>query len=86
MKSITLHKLDDLLSESLEEEARKRGHSLNRTAQDLLRWALGIDNGKRIDRSEEFRDQFGRWTQEELEEFERNTADLRQVDPEDWDF
>lgn len=85
MKSITLHKLDAALAEQLELAARQRGQSLNRTAQDLLRVALGIDRSPRIDRTEAFMDQFGTWSQDELDEFNRRNADLNRVDPIDWE-
>jgi len=42
MKSITLHKLDPDLDSELEQRARARGHSLNRTAHELLRTTLGL--------------------------------------------
>jgi len=85
MKSITLHKLDSELAERLERLARERGQSLNRTAQDLLRVALGINRSSMIDRAEIFMDQFGTWSQEDLDEFNRRNADMSQVDPRDWE-
>ncbi|MCA9416199.1 MAG: hypothetical protein KC931_15855 [Candidatus Omnitrophica bacterium] len=85
MKSITLHKLDSALAEKLEQVAHERGQSLNRAAQDLLRVALGIDRSPVIDRAEVFRDQFGTWSQEDLDEFNRRNADMSQVDPKDWE-
>ena len=85
MKSITLHKLPPALAEKLEQEARERGKSLNKTAQELLQTALGMDTSQPVDPLEEFRDLIGKWTQEEVDEFNRNIADMRQIDPEDWD-
>lgn len=85
MKSITLHKLDAALADQLELTARQRGQSLNRTAQDLLRFALGIDRNPRIDRTEAFLDQFGTWSQEDLDDFNRRNADLTRVDSKDWE-
>ena len=85
MKSLTLHKLPAPLAERLEREARGRGKSLNKTAQELLQFALGMDGEKPKDPMDDYRDLFGKWTQEQYDEFMRNIADMRQIDPEDWE-
>jgi len=85
MKSITLHKLDPAVAEKLEQRARERGQSLNRTAQYLLRLALGLEQRQTIDRTESFRDLFGTWDKKDLREFNKRVSDLDRVDPADWD-
>ena len=85
MKSITLHKLDPVLARALEERARSKGLSLNRTSQELLRSALGLDLGSVPDHTEAFGDLFGSWSREDLTEFNQRVADLERTDPADWE-
>lgn len=81
MRTITLQDVEPDLAEALEKEAQARGKSISETAKELLAGEL---ERLRI-RKDDFRDLIGKWTQEQYEEFERNTADLRQIDPEDWE-
>ena len=84
MKSITMHKLDPLLARELEKRARAQGRSLNRTAQDLLRSALGLAESKGIDRTDSFKDLHGTWSEQDLIDFRERVVDLDRVDPADW--
>ncbi len=84
MKSITLHKLDDELSERLAQAARRDGASLNRTAQRLLRKALGLDAPLRVDHRSDFTDLFGTWSKAEADRFHRRVRDLEEVDEDEW--
>jgi plasmid stability protein len=84
MKSITLHKLDPLVTKELERRARAQGRSLNSTAQDLLRSALGLSGAQGIDRTEAFKDLCGTWSDEDLRDFRKRTADMDRVDLSDW--
>ncbi len=84
MKSITMHKLDPLVAKELEKRARAQGRSLNSTAQDLLRNALGLSGARGIDRTEAFKDLCGTWSDEDLSDFRKRIADLDRVDPSDW--
>jgi plasmid stability protein len=84
MKSITMHKLDPLVANELERRARAQGRSLNSTAQDLLRSALGLSGAKEMDRTDAFKDLCGTWSEEELREFQERTADLDRVDSSEW--
>jgi plasmid stability protein len=85
MKSITLHNLDREVAQELEKRARSHGHSLNRTAQDLLRVALGLQGSRGMDRTEIFRDLHGTWNEEDLNDFNERITDLQQVDLADWE-
>ena len=85
MKSITMHRLDPLVARELEKRARAQGRSLNSTAQDLLRAALGLSGSSPIDRTEAFRDLHGTWTQQDWREFRERVADLDRVNPADWE-
>jgi len=84
MKSFTLHNLDPVLAEALERRARREGRSLNRTSQDLLRAALGIESARSLDHTDSFRDLCGTWDESQLQEFNQAVATLEQVDPADW--
>lgn len=84
MKSITIHDLDDSLDALIQEKAKEEGLSLNRTVKMLLRKALGLEPGGNGDRRAEFAEFSGVWSKADATEFERNTKDLRKVDPRDW--
>ena len=81
-RHLTIRNLPADVSRGIENERRKRGTSLNATVVHLLRVAVGggaeppYDNG--------LGKYAGRWTETDLEEFERNTADTREIDPEMW--
>ena len=82
MKAMTLRNIPDELARELEREKARRGGSLNQLAIDLMKEALGLgENGKR---SNGLADLAGTWSAEELEEFERATAQFEQVDEELW--
>lgn len=84
MKSITIHGLDDHVHKLIQDKAKGEGLSLNRTIKKLLEESLGIRpkaSGRHTDVFKEF---CGIWSDEDLTEFEKETADLRQVQMEDW--
>jgi len=74
-KALTIGNPPPDLAEALEQEKRRRGKSLNQTVVDLLGQGLGtrgpISNG--------LRGLAGGWSEEELQDLERATA---QVDAE----
>ena len=82
MKALTVRGVDPELSQALEREKRRRGTSTNATVLALLRGSLGL--GAAAARSNGLAEQAGTWTDAELEEFERATASLEQIDPELW--
>jgi hypothetical protein len=84
VKSITIHDLDDSLEAMIEQKAREEGLSLNKTVKMLLRQALGLAPGGNGDKKADFTEFCGVWTKADEAEFARNTKDLRQVDPRDW--
>ena len=83
MKSITIHNLDEITSDLLEAKSKEWGLSLNKTIKRLLKDSLGIPTSN-VSKQEEFVEFFGTWSQEDLDEFEKKTADTRLVDPGDW--
>lgn len=82
MKAMTLRNIPEELARELQREKARRGESLNQLAIDLMSEALGLKgNGKRSNGLAELA---GSWSAEELEEFERVTAQFEQVDEELW--
>ena len=81
MRHLTIRHVPADLARALDEEKRRRGNSLNRTVLELLAQALGLSTGRRTNG---LRDLAGRWTNEELAEFERAVALTEQIDKELW--
>ncbi|MCB9264008.1 MAG: ribbon-helix-helix protein, CopG family [Lewinellaceae bacterium] len=84
MKSITIHNLDSRLAALIERRAKEEGLSMNKLIKRLLAQALGLSPQPRQNKKEQFEDLLGSWSQEDFEEFEKNTKDLRTIDPQDW--
>ena len=83
MKHLTIRDLPPELARGLEAEKKRLGQSLNQTLKDLLRRALGLESG--ASRQENELGRFaGSWSDEELAEFQKNTAIFEAVDPELW--
>ncbi len=85
MKSMTVHKIDDLLLEAIKTRAEENGESINAMIKELLAKAVGIEPCRGADEQPAgYRRFLGRWSAEEAAIFERATADLETVDPRDW--
>ncbi len=84
MKSISVHNLDDQLSDLIAFRARQEGLSMNRMIKKLLAESLGVRPKDESVRRREFEEFCGIWSEEELREFEEGTLDLRRVDEGDW--
>ncbi len=80
MKTLTVRNLPADLAEALDREKRRRGSSLNRTVIDLLSQGLGVGGV----RSNGLGRLGGKWSEEELEEFERAISPFEQTDEELW--
>jgi hypothetical protein len=65
----------------LEDEKSRRRASLNGTVIELLRQGLGVGSSPR---SNGIGRLAGKWTAEQLQEFEENVAVLEGIDPELW--
>lgn len=83
MSSITIHNLDKDLEVSIRRKASERHESLNRTIQSLLRESLGLSN-RPNDHKEEFMDLFGKWSKEDLQDFEEAIAVFNDIDEDKW--
>jgi hypothetical protein len=82
MKQLTVRNVSDPLAKSLDSERKRRGQSLNQTVLELLSRALGLTPEVRYTNGLE--KLAGTWSEEDLKEFEANTACFEQVDPEMW--
>ena len=83
-RSITIHGLDHSVAKLVEERAKAKGWSLNKTIKALLEEALeskGVETAKSRGDFAEF---LGVWKKSEHQEFERASADLRRIDDKDW--
>jgi plasmid stability protein len=85
VRSMTVHKMDDLLLEAIKERAEAKGESLNATIKELLAKAVGLeDNKENSSRTTGYRRFLGLWTAEEAAAFESATADFAHIDSSDW--
>ncbi len=83
MGTITIHGVDKAVDERVREIAHRKKTSINRTAQALLRQALGLDSSA-VDHRADFQDLVGRWSQADLDEFKAVTESCSKIDTEDW--
>jgi len=83
MAQMTLRRIPDELEKGLRARARKTGHSLNRTALELLREALGVSRAADA-RRRDLSGFAGQWGPAEAAEFERNTRIFEHIDPDVW--
>lgn len=80
MKTLTVRNLPADIAEALQREKKRRGSSLNQTVIDLLSQGLGVGTV----RSNGLGRLGGRWSEEELQEFEHAVAPFEQIDEELW--
>lgn len=83
MKTLTIRNVTPKLADALEKEKRRLGTSMNSTVLLLLSESLNLQEkpGKWTNGLEKLA---GRWSEEEYQEFVRNTADQRVIDEEMW--
>lgn len=84
MKSITIHGVDEPLEKLIKSKARSEGLSINKTLKKLLEESLGVKPAGNDMHRRAFEEFCGIWNNKDLADFENNTRDLRQIDPEDW--
>jgi len=82
VKTLTIRNVSKRLADALEREKKRRGKSLNQTVLDLLGQGVGV--GAPADRSNGLGRLAATWSEGELTEFARATADTEQVDEELW--
>jgi plasmid stability protein len=84
MSTMTLRGIDEKTAEALKERAQKEGTSVNAVTLRLIRESLGLDKRRRNVIYDDLDHLAGTWSQEEVAEFERNTAVFEKVDEEIW--
>lgn len=82
MKTITLRNIPVELATALEAEKRRRGLSLNRTVLLLIQEAIGIAGTNR--RSNGLHKLAGTWSEDEFQNFEKDTAPFQEIDLDIW--
>lgn len=85
MKSITIHDLREPLNSLIRKKSKNEGLSLNKTIKKLLEESLGINPPKEFDHKNDFVEFLGVWSDRDVEEFSRATADFEKIDPGDWE-
>ena len=82
MKTLTIRNVSPQLADALLEEKKRRGKSVNSVVLEFLSHDLGIESGHR--RSNGLSQLAGRWTQEDLDEFETAVKAFDEIDEELW--
>ena len=82
MSQITLRQIPDVLDKQLRSLAGKNKTSLNKVVLSLLLKNLGLSASS--DKKRDLTDLCGTWTSNQYEEFQRNTEQFNQIDPEIW--
>lgn len=82
MSSITIHDIDEHLSERLADEARRRRTSKNSLIKAILAEHVGLPVGGSY--ADDYGEFVGLWTAAERAEFERSQVSNAAVDPSDW--
>ena len=84
MKSLTIHNIENPLLSLLRDRARKEGKSINSMVKESLEKMVGMKVSGRNDHKKEFEDLFGVWSEKDLAEFEKATADFGKISVEEW--
>ncbi len=83
MKSITIHDLDAFLDAKIKERANKEGISINKAIKKILGEVLIDQKNIKSDHSDDFKDLFGIWSDNERREFFENTRQFETIEPEE---
>lgn len=81
MKALTIRNVDKALAQALERERRQRGHSMNETVLQLLRRALGVQEGQPRNGLAKLA---ATWSESDFETFQQNTEVFERIDTELW--
>lgn len=83
MSQITLRKIPDVLDKQLRSLAGKNKTSLNKVILSLLLKNLGLSDNS--NKKRDLTDLCGTWTSNQYKEFQKNTEQFNQIDPEIWE-
>lgn len=84
MKSFTIHGVEKPLADLIRAKAESEGLSINKTIKKLLEECLGVKPQPEGKNLRDFQDFCGQWAKDDLDEFEKKTSDLREIDDADW--
>ena len=84
MKSITIHGIDDITAKKLQTVSEETGLSLNKTIKKLLQEVLGVKPVELSSRRSDFEEFSGIWNEGDINEFNKKTESLREIEPEEW--
>lgn len=84
MKSVTIHKMDDLLAEKIRLLAEERHESMNTTMKSLLANALELPTEAAEPKTTGYAQFCGLWTDEDKAEFDAAVQIFEEIDDEDW--
>ncbi len=82
VSQMTLRQIPGAVKKGLRSKARKDGHSINRTAVDLLAQALGMS--VRQSNKRDLSGFAGKWSPAECQAFEKNMKQFGQIDADVW--
>ena len=82
MSQITLRQIPDVLDNQLRSLASKNKTSLNKVVLTLLMKTLGISDD--TEKKRDLKHLCGTWNKKQLDEFQKNTKEFNQIDPEIW--
>jgi len=86
MANISVRGIDPKTLATLKAMAKEQNTSVNSLVVSLLDRATGGTSEKSLySRHEDLSELAGTWNQQDVEDFEANTAGLREIDPEQWE-
>ena len=84
MANMSIRGLDDQSLARLKRQAAQEGGSLNSLVVRLLQGTGGASNGSALQKFDDLNALAGTWSEQEARGFERNTAELSEVDATLW--
>lgn len=76
--------MDELLYTKIKSRAKDERRSINKTVKKILAGTLGHPDDLAGERRKVFMDVFGKWSRQELADFEKHLNAERQIDEKDW--
>jgi len=84
MSSITIHGMDEGLNKCIRDKAKEKGLSINKTLKEILSQSLGLSDSSAQNHREEFIDLWGKWSSDDIAEFNKKLSACESVDQRDW--
>lgn len=84
MTQITLRISDPEMEQALRRKAKETGKSLNKVVLELLRGGIGLKRDKKKAPGASLAEFAGKWTEQDVREFEEAIRSCEQIDEEMW--